>query len=48
MWIENKREVRDQIQEKKIKKAKQMTFRQYSKLQNQNPQLRHHLAPGGI
>lgn len=27
---------------------KQMTSRQYSKLQNQNPQLRHHLAPGGI
>lgn len=38
---------KDLIQERGEEK-KGETFRQYSKLQNQNPQLRHHLAPGGI
>lgn len=47
---ERKREVRDLIKNKNKNnnKAKQMTFRQHSQLPNENPHLRHHLAPGGI
>lgn len=51
VWMERMRQrgAKDLIQEKKTQKpTKQITLRRYSKLQNQNPQLRHHLAPGGI